>query len=240
MSKQQQQEHKDKFLEITISGSYKNGKKDIIDFEDLKGKIPYCDENDGWASAHTRNRYAHNWIKNAKNSKGEKLYPDRILKVRQVYIDEIEVTKGTLSFVGKDLKKLNKDELQELAVNKCINEIPLPTMEMSIRDMRVRAYIAYVKKIHKKELKLNEVETSWMNMPEIILDAKSRIEKGKKLTNDEVIQVEMDNASTASPEVFLTLKDLKELAVEKNLDYDEQMDETALHSFLYGKLFRQI
>jgi hypothetical protein len=36
----------DKFLEFTISGSYYNSKKEIIDFEKVKGKIPYCDEVD--------------------------------------------------------------------------------------------------------------------------------------------------------------------------------------------------
>lgn len=223
-----------KFLEFTISGCYYNSRKETIDFEDVKGKIPYCDEENGVGSMHVRSRYAVKWIKEAVDSKGEKLYPERIEKIRQVFIDDVQPATGTLSFVGKNIKELSIDEMQELAVAKDLRFIPIPGKGLSKRDMLIRAYVAYAEKVLFKKIKWQEPDFNFSALPDIILDDKTRVEEGGKISNDEMIEREMSSKRTDSPKARFTIEELKTIADSKNISYSDDVEFSDLYNTLFS------
>ena len=79
-----------KILEVTISGTYHKSKKEIMDFEGVKGLIPYTDEPR--AKMHIIKRYAMVWIKNSVSKDGKKIYTERVNRVRTVYFDDFKET----------------------------------------------------------------------------------------------------------------------------------------------------
>ena len=95
-----------KALKATVSGSYKTAQGDIIDFEDVEGVVPFVDE--AHAFMHIKSRYAATWIKAAVTDTDKKVYPDRIEKVRQVFLDSLEETTHDFSYIGKDIKKMDR------------------------------------------------------------------------------------------------------------------------------------
>lgn len=228
----------DKMLKFTITGSYYNSKKEIIDFDGVEGVIPFCDEDNGVGSMHVRDRYARKWVRDAKKADGEPRYPDRIHKMRQVHIDDVQATKGTLSFVGKNIKDLSIDEMQDLAVSKDLRGVPLPEEGMSRRDVLVRCYAAYSDKVLKKEVKINEPDFNFMKLPAILLDSAFRTEKSQKFTNEEIIGREQQQTITnygerEDAEKRISLAELKTLADGKNIAYSDMVT----HKELYAKIF---
>lgn len=225
-----------KYLKYVISGSYYNSKKEIVDFDAVTGVIPMCDEENGVGSMHVRGRFAPKWIKEAKNDKGEAKYPERIHKMRQTHIDDIQVVdvKGDYSFVGKDLKQLSLDEMQDLAVAKDLRLIPLPLGSgYDLRDMRVRAYAAYAEKVLDKDIGYQKEGFNFAKLPSITLDGEMRVETEEKVSNDEVLDAEAKNTSTEGVKSSLSLKDLKDLADERKIPYHK----TIGYDALYQKLF---
>ena len=227
----------DRFLEFTISGSYYNSRDEVIDFDAIKGKIPYCDEENGVGSMHVRGRFAEKWIKEQLNDDGDPKYPDRIKKLRQVFIDDVQETTGKLSFVGKNIKELSLDEMQELAVAKDLRFIPLPNAGLSKRDILIRCYVAYAEKVLMKTIKYQEADFNFAKLPAIILDGGTRIDTSEKITNDEMIEREQKDTSTDDPKKRFSLAELKQLANSKNIGYDKELDKDMLFEYLYSKLF---
>ncbi len=233
----------DQFLEFTITGNYHNSKKEIVDFQDVVGKIPFCDEEENQiGSMHVRGRYAEKWVREAVNKDGTKKYPERIHKMRQVFIDDVKLTTGKLSYVGKDIKELSIDEMQELAVAKDLRGVPLPNSGMSKRDMLIRTYVAYADRVLLKKIKYQEEGFNFAKLPSIILDGKSRKETSKKLTNEEVIAREQQPTLTGlgekdDPRKRFSLDELKEIAGQKGLVYDTDKEGEALFDDLYKELF---
>lgn len=224
----------DDFLEFTISGSYYNSKKEKIDFDKVVGKIPYCDEDNGVGSMHVRGRFAAKWIKEAVGEDGKPKYPDRIDKLCQVFVDDVSEVGGDLSYVGKNIKDLSLDEMQELAVAKDLRFIPLPQTGMSKRDMLVRTYVAYADKVLNKTIKYQEAGFNYAKLPAIVLDGELRQETSEKITNDEVIEREQKDTSTDDPKRRFTMEELKEVAQSKNVTYPRDIT----YEDLYTKLFK--
>lgn len=231
-----QETAQDDFLEFTISGSYYNSKKETIDFDKVVGRIPACDEENGVGSMHVRGRFAAKWIKDAVNADGDPKYPDRIEKLRQVFIDDVKPVKGTLSLVGKSIKDLSNDELQELAVLKDLRYIPLPNSGMSRRDMLIRAYVDYSERVLKVPMmkKSQEPEFNFAKLPDIMVDGEQRIEVGGKITNDDVINQEMDNTNDLPPHKRFTLPELKKLADERKIEYPADVTFDQLYNFMFA------
>lgn len=139
-------------LKITISGSYNTANRNVVDFENVSGTIPFVSE--AKASQCVRNRYAFEWVRNAraitKDGETEKIiYKERIGQMRQVFIDEIEPVDYHFSYVGTDIKKMTYDELTDLATAKDLIAIPLPKglSGVDLREMRTLAYLAYAKEV---------------------------------------------------------------------------------------------
>lgn len=229
-----------RFLEFTISGSYYNSKKEVIDFDGVKGIIPFCDEENGVGSMHVRSRFASKWVREEKDRHGDVKYPERIDRMRQVFIDDVKETTGTLSFVGKNLKELGIDEMQELAVAKDIRMIPLPKAGMSKRDMQILAYVGYADKVLKKTIKYQEEGFNFAKLPDIILDGQGRREISQKLSNDEMIDLEADKMKAPvglgerdNPKARFSIEELRQILDGKKVSYDQD----ASFDELYSKAF---
>lgn len=228
-----------KALEVTISGSYRNSKREVFDFEDVKGVIPFVEED--IAAMHVRSRYAMPWVKGAVDKDGNKLYPERIEDMRQVFIDdmkEIEL-KEPMSFIGKNIKEMSFEELQDLATYKDLRTIPLPKeiSGMSLREMRVEGYAAYSDAFLKTDL-MKEKDQEGFNfasLPALSVDGGSRRDPTIKLTNDEVLEQEekpMDIKST--PKSNMTIDELRKIAKSKNIAFTANTGFDDLYAKIYG------
>lgn len=241
-----------KALKITISGSYRNSKNEAIDFSEITGVIPYTTEDH--AKMHVRGRYAAMWIAQAKDRKtGEKLYKERLDSLRQVFIDSIEEVDEDFSYVGKDIKQMSYEELQDLATAKDLRRISLPK-ELSgvdLREMREMAYMDYAAKIlgmndtnrldPKNPLPVEErinplIEGyDFAKLPPLVVDGELRIDKTKKITNEEMLELEANTTSlTSKPGSNLTLDGLRKIAHEKGIKFHPNIGFDALYEKIFG------
>lgn len=233
-------------LKVTISGTYKGSNGDIIDFEDLTGVIPFTDESR--AKMHVQSRCACEWLRKALNEEGKRVYPIRVDMVRQVFIDELEPTQHNFSFVGKDIKKMNYEELQDLAISKDLRRINLPKMVsgVDIREMRTNAYLDYSAKVlgividDRKPLSIHSDEIDGANvfnfakLPPITVDGEYRADTSKRISNDDVIAMEqkpMDVNET--PQHNMTLEELRQICKENGVDFHHNEKVETLYKRLY-------
>ena len=228
-----------KALKITISGSYRTATKDIVDFEDVSGVIPFVDED--LAAMHVRGRYAVLWVK-AEMKGDEKMYPKRVEDMRQVFIDNIEeIQIDQFSYIGKNIKELSYKELQDLATAKDLRRIQLPKelSGMSLREMRETAYLQYSEHVLKIEIEHNSEDPEgnsmidYAKLPPLHVDGEgARRDEMVKLNNDDII--EQEQVSTKTEDSALSLEDLKEIATSKNLKFHPNIGFDALHAKVYG------
>ena len=231
-----------RMLKVTISGSYYNSKKEKVDYDKVSGVIPWCDEEEGLVTMHVQGRYVRKWIKEAVDSDGKPKYTERFDKLHQTFIDNIEETSGTLSFVGKDIKELSPDELQDLATAKDIRTIPLPNSGHSNRSMLEKAYAGYSKVVLKRKLKPapHEAGFNFAKLPSIILTAEGRVDTSRKITNEEVITAAMRGSKVnygerdSKPEERFSLDELQTLAEEAGVEFDEGTTHAQLYKAVFG------
>ncbi|MCK5612044.1 hypothetical protein KAR91_59790 [Candidatus Pacearchaeota archaeon] len=218
-----------KFYEVTISGNYKTATRDIVEFEGIKGFMPYCE--DEVMDMHCRARYAAKWV---KETMGDDRDYKRINRMREIFIDDkVVVEKGKYSFVGKDIKKLLADELQDLATAKDLRRIPLPKLG-DIRNTRVIAYVAYCEKIRDLKIKHQAEDFSFFKLPPIILDGELRKETEKKATNDEVLAAADALDATKKTKSALTMDELKILATQNGIKFMPSIGYDTLYAKIYG------
>lgn len=222
-----------KALKVTISGSYKTSGGDIVDYEDVSGVIPFVD--DEHAKMHVKSRYASDWVSALRDDADKKVYPDRIEHMRQVFVDDFEIVEHEFSYVGKDVKEMSFEELQDLATAKDLRSIPLPKRQsgFSLREARMRAYVAYANKVEGMDLDYNDPEFEYGELPPLIVDGGIRKETAKKMSNDEIIEAEQ-KAQSSSPKSHLTIDDLKEIADKKGIEYHHKTGYDKLYAMIYG------
>lgn len=208
-------------LKVTISGSYHAGKDRIIDFNNVVGHIPYCDERD--VLSHVRRRFAAKWVSE------DGRYTDRVNKIREVFVDDVLEMQGELSYVGKDLRTLNADELQELAVSKSLMSIPAPRMG-SLRNALNVAYCAYVNNVLDGDLSHNAEGFKLMEQPPIYLKDGYAPDVTVKLTNEQVISGEQ----TDTPQ--LDMAKLKEIAKSKGIEFHPSISYDKLYARVFPKV----
>ena len=225
-----------KALKVTVSGSYRTANKEIVDFENVSGVIPFVEEE--IAIMHTQGRYTVTWIKNAMNENGEKVYPKRTDGYpRQIFVDSIEeVSVDPFSFIGKDIKEMDYAELQDLATMKDLRKIPLPKeiSDMSIREMREVAYLEYAVNVDGQYFGDKNQDFNYSRAPALIVKDGARKDESIKLTNDEIIEQEQSSQSIDGAKNDLTINDLKAIAKNKNISYHPNIGFDALHAKLYG------
>lgn len=227
-------EHKDRYLEFTISGAYYNSRKELVDFDNVVGRIPMCNEDQGVGSMHVRGRFWRRWVKEATDPKtGELRYPQSIFKKHTVHIDDVKEVRDTLPFIGKDLKELSVEEMQHLAVAKDLRFIPRPDQPLDLRTRRIRTYAAYSEKILRKTVKWQDENFNFSKLPSVILtDRSTRRDDAKKISNEKMIEMEQENASTEKQEY--TLDELKRLADENEIQYPDDVEYSDLYSALFS------
>lgn len=222
-----------KALKVTVSGAYKTANGDIIDFEDISGVIPFVGTEH--AKMHVRSRYASEWVRNAKKADGEPMFTSRIDIMRQVFIDDIEEVEYDFSYVGKDIKKMSYEELQDLATAKDLRTIPLPkyVSGVDIREMRTKAYVEYSTEVKGDVISERDPDFDFAKLNPLFVDGEARIETAKKLTNDEIIEQEQKITSGTIKD-NLTLEDLQKIAKDKGIKHHPMMGFDKLYSLVYN------
>lgn len=225
-----------KLMKATISGSYRTSTGEYVDFDDVEGFLPFVDED--VAAMHIRGRYAVMWVKAATDSKGEKKYPLRVQNMRQVFIDRLETVEGdNLSFIGKDIKEMGYEELQDLATFKDLRRIPLPKelSGVSLRDMRAKAYVSYVEEVLMKEAPSEAEMARFGDLPPVFVEGGYRRDETVKLTNEEVIEREASPRNLGeSAKQSMTIDELKDLARQKHIPFHPNIGFDKLYEKIYG------
>ncbi len=227
---------KDKHYVFTVSGSYHNSKKEICDFEGLRVTVPFNVEE--VAVMHMQSRYVMRELRGSK-----KYAEERAHHIRQVFVDNIDVIDSKpLSFVGKKLKELSDDEMQDLATALDLRGIPLPKFQsgMSLRDMRVRAYKEYTEKFLKMApQKMEVIEGEFGSLPDFTLEGLTRADRTGRISNEEIISKEQSHKETGDdkgrvdPKKIFSFDELKKIAAEKGVT----VHPSETFQELYAKLF---
>ena len=222
-----------KALKITVSGEYKTSNGDIIDFDDVSGVIPFVEEEH--AKMHVRSRYASEWVREAKNADGEPKYKNRIDLMRQTYIDDIQEVDYDFSYVGKDIKKMSYEELQDLATAKDLRTTPLPKKisGVGLREMRTKAYVEYSTKVKGDVISERDSDFDFAKLNPLFVDGEARRETAKKLTNDEIISQEQ-KVTSGTVKDNLTLKDLQKIAKDKGIKHHHMLGFDKLYQLVYN------
>lgn len=212
-----------RLLKVTISGSYTSGDHKIVDFSKVSGLIPFCD--DDVAFMHIKDRYSYIWISN------DDRYKERVNRVRETYIDNIEEVEGDLTYVGKNIADLSFEELQDLATAKGLNAIPL-WRKGGLRHAQQVAYAEYSTKVLGEPKDHRVAGFNIAQEPPIIVDAQYRRDKTKKMSNDEYIARSQENAAKA-PKTTMSMADLKEIADSKGIKYHVTVGYDTLYKRVY-------
>lgn len=224
-----------KALKITISGSYRNSKREHFDFEELTGVIPFVDQD--LAKMHVRDRYAHLWIRNAKNPDGSKKYEDRVEETRTVHFDAIEETEvDTFSFIGKDIKEMGHEDFQDLATANDLRTIPLPKeiSGVDLRELRTEAYAAYALRYFKEDIGHKKVDFDFSKLKPLVVGSTSSRDQMVRLTNEETLELQGRPADIKTLKSTLSMDDLKGIAKNKNIEHPPGASYDELHALIYG------
>lgn len=214
---------KSKAYKVTISGSYRGADNEIFDYSGVIGTIPFTDEE--IATMHVRGRYARMWI--MKDTK----FKDRLYSVRECYIDEMVECEAEFSYLGKDIRAMTQEELQDLATAKDLRLIPL-YKKGSEREARTKAYAAYSAHIIGVEVKYQEEGFNLMKQPPIVVtDGSWRKDDTKKLTNEEILDSEAD---LNNPTTTLSRKELEHLARNQGIEFHPKISDQKLYQRIYG------
>lgn len=228
-----------KAYKIIASGSYRIAKNDIVSFSDLEVIIPFNDID--VVEQALIKRFAPMMI--MKNSKR---FPDRLKTIREVFIDEIEEIDHKFSFYSKDIKKMEYEELMDLAAAYHLYTIPL-YKKTSIRVAREKAYLVYSDKVLGKEIDPKAATYDYMSLPPLKAEAPFKADRERKLTNAEVLRGELkeSNSRGETKEVVaetmpssqgssLSLSDLKAIADSKKIQYNPNIG----YDKLYERVFK--
>lgn len=144
-------------LKITCSGSFRTNAgtdQNRCDFTGITGLLPEIVAErlgnltqEEFYISHAMRMFPI-WKKEKENKEfNDKPYAGLI----KIYIDNVEVVEGTPACVGKDIKQMEWEELQELACYLRLREIPLYRAG-SLRAAREKAYEMYQSHVLKKRI----------------------------------------------------------------------------------------
>lgn len=216
-----------KAYKVKISGTYRNSKNEAVDFQDIEGIIPFNEKD--IARMHLIKRYASMWI-----IQNPTKFKERLKSIREVFDDEmieIEVPTKQFSFIGKDIKKLNYEELQDLACAKDLRRIPL-YKKTGLRQSLILAYAAYSEKVLKEEIPYRESGFNFAELPSIILTEDRRKDSEKRITNEDMIGLEQK--ASGDPKSALSRDELFKVAKSMNIVVKQTISTDALYAKIYG------
>ena len=163
-------------IEFTISGTYRDGRGLMCDIHPLKVVVPTTDYDSG--ALHLRaSRYLKKALQSQKKKNGNSIYPSAISETRQTLIDDHKIVKRHLSFVGKYIDELTREEIQDVATRKDLRHVPLPDSGYSYRETIDRLYVNYSNKILGTNFDLSKGGFSIKKAPRIKLDGEVRVQK---------------------------------------------------------------
>ncbi len=223
-----------KLKKVSISGRYKSGEK-TKDFQ-VSGLVPAV--NDDKVRQHVQARYAPMWISDGgKNSRPDTICP--------CYIDEIETVEAKkLTLIGKNIKEMSFEELQDLATLFDLMGIPL-YKEDSLSETRRKAILEWSVMIdgaNREEAKIVK-EGMLSDMPDIIVKVEGSedepevpapvepapvvVEKTAPVAPTPIVAPEpiaADPTNKADPtqitEEGLTIEDMREIATKNDIKFN--------------------
>lgn len=233
-----------KAKEVTISGSFVAGDKEIVSFSDLKGVMPAVDDDK--VNQMAIKRYAAMWLALAKDDEGEPIYK-RVTRVRQVFVDSVDDVEGEFTYIGKSIMQMSFEELQDLAAANDLNEIPLYKVSSLVTQRRV-AFGEYAAKVlgwtekneQGKEAPINHRAPGYnpSKYEDIIADGEIRRSGEYVAPIEETIdreQLVLNKKLAPTVQSRLTLEQLKEIATQKKIAFSANIGHKALHEKIYGK-----
>lgn len=141
---------------IKVSGYYRSN-KDMVEFEDTI-KMPECEEE--WIQSNVQNRVLHRHFQG-----GNKPFT----ALGKCYIDKVEKdAKLKESYLDKNIKELDWDGIQELAIKFNLRKVPL-FRATSLRQAREVAYIEYCTQVLGKKFDDN---FKFESAPEVVIKGK--------------------------------------------------------------------
>jgi hypothetical protein len=215
-----------KALKVTISGDYRKSDKDVVDYQNVTGIIPFCPES--MILSVVRFRYATRWIADAG-------YKEKVSSIKTCYVDEFEEVQADFSFVGKDIKQMTYEELQDLAVNKSLRDIPV-YKQSSLRETQLRAYVAYIERVLEKDcgylyqdkwISHKDEGFNFAKLPELFVDANFVAPVVNKESTDDIISREGQGKPATLDALKIVARNAN-IPIKGNLSYDQ------LYKRIYG------
>lgn len=198
-------------LKITASGAYYSGPggrgKEIVDFEGVVGIIPVIDKERVQQAVMWR--MIQIWISQ------DKRFTKRFDLLRVCHIDKIEEVDGELGISGKNIKELDWEGLQDLAVWKDLRKIP-NYKTTDLRTARETAYLEYSKLVGNK-IDPDRKGYDYGALPALIIKDDGKVAPPHTTqSNEEVLAEEQRNQSAGEDKTF-TLSELKKIAKAKGI-----------------------
>lgn len=241
-----------KVLKATISGSFIAADKQTESYGKVEGFLPLLDDDK--ATQMIVKRYAKIWIGAVMKEDGVTAAYKRIQRVREVFVDNIEVveTDDQFSYIGRSIMDMNYEELQDLAAAKDLAGIPL-YKEGSLANQRRVAFAEYGGKIlgitmkafkHGKQVDVpldHRLEGfSPSNYAPIIVDDGDTVRQGDdRVPIEESIDREALALSEGKKEALpsepsrLSIDQLKKIADTKKIKYSAKVSYDALYKLIY-------
>jgi hypothetical protein len=204
-------------FKVTVSGNYRtnNGSGETVDFDNVVGLMPECDEK--MVLSHVGARFIGDWINDDPRYKGK-----RFNSARSTYVDGIEVVKGLPRCNGKDIRKMEWSDIQDLAVAKNLLRIQTKNT-VDLRVARGVAYMEYAKLVGKvprdvngKEMSINNPD-DFIKLPALFVDG--QVESAPDdiaQTNEEAIAEARDVDSD------LTIAELRTAAKKAGIQFSNK------------------
>jgi hypothetical protein len=138
-------------MKVTCSGAFvSNGEN--IDFQDFEMVMPECP--DEWVQTAAMHRSFARLASVHFKKPVESIYSLYVTDVKRGLTTknkEGKETKLEPSIIGKNIKDLTWEELQEFAIMFCLREVPL-WRKGDLRQARIKAYKSYVKEIMGQDI----------------------------------------------------------------------------------------
>ncbi len=161
---------------VRISGLYKSGDKSI-DF-DTTVTMPECKEE--MILSNVQNRVVSRTFKEAK-------YP--FTRLVKCYVDDFKKEKGNPSYMGKKIKELDWDEIQDVAIAYDLRRVPL-YRSVAIRDAREVLYREFCNSVKGTNY---EIGFDYGNAADFVIEEKPsevKVSKSSPKELDEVLDDE--------------------------------------------------
>lgn len=222
-------------IKLTVSGSFRTSPgtdKNRHDFFNVTGLIPDCSEEYHIPFAQ---RMFPIWKQSKDNKKINEVPFSGLIKV---YVDAAEEgVSGKPSCIGKNIKEMTWEELQDLACYLNLREIPL-YRQGSLRAAQEKAYEMYKAKVEKcrvfknakdltvyKETRRRDLEILINNQEEVENRIRAEIAKGFNMIVDKQNPALSYNFA-ALPPIVVKAKDGEKFDKETAEDYNSEKSES--------------